>query len=201
PCFEMTLPRGQKKTAPSVNWTPGQEACLFLKRHYSGEFYESGFDNFIRKELNLNFVKDLDLTWKCVKLLGAPEKSLKSSDVKDRLLTATMLIRKYRGPAPTFMDLNAPAKKSPKQEPISAEQSKLILKALAEADWSLAKEPFPSPSHPVNLFRRLGLTAKDGWPLNQKPVNPLDGKAGYRAHQEITAAAKKWLKANAGKYQ
>jgi hypothetical protein len=205
-CFEFSLPRAPRKRQPSVRLSVGDEACFFLQRHSSEKFYLAGFGNVLSKKgplgLNAKYKEELELTRKCVRLLGAPQKSLKSTKAEDRLLTAAMLIRKYRGPAPLpLLDLKGQKKKSPPQEPISAEQSKLILNALAEADWSLAKEPFPSLTHPANLFRRLGLTARDGWTLQQKPVGPLDAKAGFKAHQEFTAAAKQWLKANAAKYR
>jgi hypothetical protein len=206
-CAEFSMPRGPKKIQPMVNLTQGQEACFFLKRHYSGSFYLAGYDSVLTTKgplgLNQNYKQDLDQARKCVKLLAAADASLKSAKAEDRMLTVAMLIRKYRGPAPfAVFGQKGPDGKSPAEEPISAEQSKLILSALARADWSLAKEPFPSLTHPSSLFRRLGLTAKDGWTLQQnKMLNPLNGQAGFKAHQEFTAAAKKWLKANAGKYR
>jgi hypothetical protein len=198
-CAESKLPNG--KPFVYVTLVKGQEACFFLTRHQGGKFYELGLSNIIRKELNPSFDKDLALTKNCVQLLAAADKSLKSKLAENRILTAAMLIRQYRGPAPFLWDTKVAGKKTPKEEPISAEQSKLILHALMEADWSLAKEPSASPNHPATLFRRLGLTAKDGWKLKQKRVNPLDGRAGYQTHLELTRAAKKWLKANADTYR
>jgi hypothetical protein len=205
PCYEISI-GGRKTLNPMVRFTQGQKACFFLKRHYKGDFYEVGFEGVLsdRNTLggpNASYKEDLALARKCVKLLATPEKSLKSTSAADRLLTAAMLIRKYRGPALGFFGQKAPGKDDRKQEPIPAEESKLILRALAEADWSLAKEPSPSATHPANLFRRLGLTARDGWTLKQGLVNPLDGRAGYRAHLELTRAAKGWLKTHADRYR
>jgi hypothetical protein len=204
-CFGMKLGGGPLTFTPAVQWTEGQEACLFLRRHFSGKFYEAGFENVLRKEAplggNPNYNADLELARKCARLLAAADKSLKSDKADDRFLTAAMLIRKYRGPAPSPFEMNKTVKKPVKEQPISPKQSKLIFRALAEADWSLAKEPFASQNHPAGLFRRLGLTAKDGWTLRQQPANPLDGRAGYKLHVEFTAAAKKWLKAHAATYR
>jgi hypothetical protein len=204
-CFGMKLGGGPLTVTPAVKWTEGQEACFFLKRHFSGKFYEAGFENVLRKEAplggNPNYNADLELARKCARLLASADKSLKSDKGEDRFLTAAMLIRKYRGPALSPFEMNKKVKKPVKEEPISPEQSKLIVKALAEADWSLAKEPFASQNHPAGLFRRLGLTAKDGWTLRQTPANPLDGRANYKLHVEFTAAAKKWLKAHAATYR
>jgi hypothetical protein len=205
PCYEIGV-GGRKILNPLVRLTQGQKACFFLKRHYKGDFYEVGLEGALsdRNTLggpNANFKEDLTLTRKCVKLLGTPEKSLKSSKAADRLLTATMLIRKYRGPAPNLWEQKGQGQDNRPQEPIPATESKLILQALVQADWSLAKEPTPSAGHPANLFRRLGLTPRDGWNFKQKPVSPLDGRAGYRAHQEFTRAAKKWLATHAQRYR
>jgi hypothetical protein len=205
PCFAVKIGNALAKLNPVVAWQEGQEACLFLKRHYTGQFYEVGLDQVIRKQkpfgVNPNFENDLETVRKCAKLLRAPEKGLKSSSAEDRILTAAMLIRRYRGPAPTLWNLKGGARQSAKQEPIAAEESKLILKALAEADWSLKNEPTPSVSHPANLFRRLGLSAKDGWTFKEKQVNAFDGRAGYQAHLQLAAAAKKWLKGHLATYR
>jgi hypothetical protein len=205
PCFAVKIGNAPAKMNPAVAWQEGQEACLFLKRHYTGQFYDVGLDQLIRKQLpfgaNANFENDLALVRKCAKLLRTPEKSLKSSDSEERMLTAATLIRKYRGPAPTLWNRKDGIKRAQKQEPIAAAESKLILQALAEADWSLKNEPTPSVSHPANLFRRLGLSAKDGWTLKEKQVNSFDGRAGYQAHLQLAAAAKKWLKGHLATYR
>ena len=43
-----------------------------------------------------------------------------------------------------------------------AEQSKLILKAIADANWK-TENPFDLGIPVLNTFNRLGATAKDGW--------------------------------------
>ena len=72
-----------------------------------------------------------------------------------------------------------------KTEAVPAEESRLILRALADADWS--GRAF-APLSPQGVFLRLGLTEKDGW----KPPADL---------RNFPAAAQKWLKENAGKYR
>src|ERR1700738_5017845 len=74
-----------------------------------------------------------------------------------------------------------------KTEAIGAEESKRILQALAEADWT----PKPGDAFvttPDKAFAQLGLTDKDGW------AQPADFK-------DYPEAAKKWLKENADKYR
>jgi hypothetical protein len=202
PCSTLII-NGKSVNSPLVDVKERQEGVLFLTRHHSNDFYELGLGNLIAKEFNTNYKADLELTRKCVKLLAAPDDSLKSKNAEERLLAAAMLIRKYRGPldllANSGLQPAKPAKETRKEEPISAEQSKLILNVLSEVDWKTAENP--TPSSPANLFVRLGLTPKDGWKYKQGPVNFLDGKAVLKSRNELATAAKAWLKANAGTYR
>jgi hypothetical protein len=66
-------------------------------------------------------------------------------------------------------------------------QSKLILQALAEADWTPTTDY--TQLSPSMVLHRLPLTAKDGW----EPPK-MDAKA-YAAY------AQQWLKDHAGTYQ
>ena len=106
---------------------------------------------------------------------------LKGKNADDRFLTAAMLIARYRTPRPG----------ETKTEAIDAEESKLILQALADADWTV--KPAPGilglqTMNPQNIFYRLNLTPQDGW------TQPTDVK-------DVPDAAKQWLKDNAEKYR
>jgi len=161
--------------------TQDEEVCLFLKPHHSGEFYvmQAYFDMVDKK--NENFEKEVKLAKKCAQLLRDPEKGLQSKDPKDRLLTAAMLISKYRTPTIT-------SEGEPKQESIRAEQSKRILHILAEAPWTNNEDPELGYLTPQNLFFQLGITDKDGF------MFPQDG-------QQVPSVAKAWLTKNADTYQ
>jgi hypothetical protein len=87
-----------------------------------------------------------------------------------------MLVVRYRTP-------RAVHGAEPRTAPIAAGQSRLILEALAEADWTRADE-----HRPLALFLRLGLTKKDGW------VVPGELKL-------VAPAARKWLRENAPTYR
>src|SRR5437773_2771512 len=67
----------------------------------------------------------------CAKLMENAKESLQSKDQKDRYLTAALLITQYR----TMRTQGA------KTEKVSVEESKLILLALAEADWKVQNMP------------------------------------------------------------
>jgi hypothetical protein len=204
PCMDSVL-AGGKDHIPMVSFNNGQVLCLAVFRHHSGDFYELGRDTFTVQGLNRDFDKDVAAMKKCVKLLADPDESLKSKDADERFQIAAALIRKYRGPfnSPWAVpgDFEAAAKKTPKQEqePIAAEQSKLILQALAEADWS--KPDDASPISPENLFLHLGLTDKDGWKAHLRPGILADKNTFAKYHKDLAADAREWLKTNGEKYR
>jgi hypothetical protein len=162
----------------------GQEACLLLTKHPKKDFYTlTNVHSIINKQVggkpNPSFKTDVAEIKRCVKLLANPKASLKSKDAKDRMTTAAMLVSRYRTQK-VFRPM-------PKTEEINAAESKLILEALSKADW----KPAVGPNYQLSaqgVFMRLGLTPKDDW---HQPKN----------FKEMPEEAKKWLKANAGKYR
>jgi hypothetical protein len=182
---------------PTVPVSEGQNGCWFLRRHHSGKFYVLETGCLVAADGNADFKKDVELTKKCVQLLAKPDEGLKSKEAADRYLTAALLIRKYRGPQVTIWGL---PNKEVKEEPIAAEQSKLILKALAEDPWKT--DVNATAISPWNLFQRLGLTAKDDWKFKQEQqLNFLDAQAVIKSRRELAAAAKEWLKGHADDYR
>jgi hypothetical protein len=157
-----------------------QEVCLFLTKHAEGTFYTMpAYFSVIDKKAP-TFEKDVAEAKKDAKLLADASAGLESKDVNDRFLTAAMLVARYRQRRPSA----AP----PKEEPIDAEESKLILQALADADWTPPKNPVPFQMTPQTAFNLLQLTPKDGW----TPPRNL---------QQLPDEAKKWLKENSDKYR
>jgi hypothetical protein len=114
------------------------------------------------------------------KLLANARESLQSRDQGERFLTAAMLVVGYRNRAGGGKFTS---------EPIDAEESKRILAALAEADWTKPSE-VGTPA-PLMVFGMLGLTKADGWVPPQVINNPDD----------FANAAREWLKNNAGTYR
>jgi hypothetical protein len=154
------------------------EGCFFLTKHSVGDFYLApGGLNFLNKN-SPNFDKDLVLLKRCAKILQNPDPALKAKNAEERFLAAAMLLAKYR------------TRTSPKDttEPIDAEQSKLILKAIAGADWTPTTD-FMKLSPRMVLFK-LPLTNKDGW----DPPKGSDAKA-------LGAYAQKWLNDHANTYR
>jgi len=162
---------------PHLNLQVDQESCFFLTQKNGQSFYvATQYFNIVDKKA-ANYEEVVKEAKQCGKLLGDADASLKAKDANDRMLTASMLITRYR----------TPREGAVKQEAIDAAQSKLILQTLADADWT-PKNAQPYTMQPQQLFLRLGLTDKDGWTV------PADVK-------ELPDSAKKWLKDNDEKYR
>jgi hypothetical protein len=166
-------PGGRRIPPPEL--AKDQEACLFLSKLPNETFYvlKRSYDILDKKA----FEKDATEIKRLVKLLADAKQSLTSKNEDDRLLAANMLVIKYRNP------VNG----SDKTAPIDAEESKLILNIIADADWN-KNDPQLFGMNTTNMFFRLGLTEKDGW----KP--PVDGT-------KFQEEAKKWVKDHADSYR
>jgi len=163
---------------PPIKLEVGQEACLFLTKHPDEPFYTiPAYYDIINKKDNPNFDKEMESIKKGAKLLSDPKAGLDSKSADDRYLTAALLLTRYLAVRPSPMP--------PKTEPIAAEESKKILQALADADWT-KNEPMMWQMNPQAMFNRL--QHKSGW---TQPQNV----------KEIPEAAKRWLRANAESYR
>jgi hypothetical protein len=112
-------------------------------------------------------------------LIGDTKKGMASKEADDRLLTAALLIYRYRTPRHVYLG-------KPRTESIPVDESKRILTILSEADWD-AKEPSVAGT-PLSLFLRLDLTSADSW----EPPAELP---------KVAPAAKKWLHDHAAEYR
>jgi len=174
----VPLPFGVAVSPPPFVPAVGMEGCFFLRKQGDADFYVAhGQLDFVSKKSD-NFEKDVALIKRCTKILQAPDASLKAKDAEDRFLAAAMLVAQYRTRKTSTAEL----------EPIDAEQSKLILQALAAADWTPAKD-FTQLS-PLMVLHKLPLTAKDGW----APPPSTDARA-YGAY------AQQWLRDHSDTYR
>lgn len=168
----------------NVQLQMGNEGLFLLTKHPVENFYTIPMYGFVSSQNNANFEKEVGSIKKLTTIMAEPQKALKSKDREERYLAAAMLVTKYR--------TNRPAPGGPKQEPIDAAESKLILKVLADdANWD-APRRFDSPTpNPTQIFYQLGITAKDGW------MQPR----GARNQKDITDAMRTWLRENAERYR
>jgi hypothetical protein len=170
-------PRIIRTGARPVQLTPGQEGLFILKKQDKEDFYTIGgvVGYYINSDKNADFAKEVLVAKTVLKVSANPLAHLKAKDAEERLLAASVLIEKYRsfqGPKST-------------QEPIDVEESKLIMRALADADWKTQANFMALRPNPVRLFQQLGVTAKDGFTV------PPGGN--YQAAPEA------WVRDNAGK--
>lgn len=159
----------------SVVPTVGQEACFMLRKAYDGDFHTARGMDVIEKDS-----AEIALVKRCAALLEDPNAGLKSKEAEDRLLTAAMLITRFRT-LPAGVD-------APKMAPIDAAQNKLILDALAGADWSKRD---PRQLSPLTIILRIQPQPQDGW----NPPKFTDREKEYPLY------AQQWLKENAAKYR
>jgi hypothetical protein len=174
-----------------VTLVEDEEALLFLTKAPEGDFYLMPVNgDAVKKANNESYDKDIKEAKKAAKLLEDTTAGLKAKDAEDRFVTAAMLIERYRTRKPPFTG-------QPKEEPIDAAESKLILEALRDADWTppQPKAGAGMPLTPLNTFYHLGLTKDDKWePPVVQPGAPFDPTAAPKAAQA-------WLKDNAGTYR
>lgn len=121
-------------------------------------------------------------------VLADPLKGLKSDKAADRAEAAAVALAKYRTP-PEFAA-------TVEEVAIPAEESKLILAALAEGDWS-ERRRFDGPTATLSTFYYLRLTEKDGWKEPALP-QPKPGQPPIDFGIVQKEAFAKWL-AGSGK--
>jgi len=146
--------------APSTlqPFTVGQDGLFFLRRHHQSDFHVSFafFGGFYGRG-NDDFMKTLEDVRRLNKVLEAPLEALKAENPTNRFVAATMLIHRYR--------LSWLKERKVPEKAINAEESKLLLKTLAEADWQDATEALCEtkyPPHPYRVFLELGVKKSDG---------------------------------------
>jgi hypothetical protein len=168
-----------------VKLTRDQEALLFLSPFQDSDLNVVAAHSELLDKKSKTFEKDLKLVEHCMKLLAKPEDGLKAEDAAERFLTARLLIGKYR---PNSGFGLGPDKN--KEMPIDAEESKLIMKALAEGDWKQKLTPGGGATEvsAFDLFLMLKVTKEDGF------TPPKD-------NTKYAEAAKAWVKENVGKYR
>jgi hypothetical protein len=156
----------------------GQEGLFMLNKHHEGKFYQAPMYGYFISAEQKTYEDDLKAAKQGVAIMRDPKTALQSKDADERLMAAALQIGKYR---------KQPAFTNNKEEPIDAEESKLILNALANAKWVTTTFRQPNPQQ---LFFQLGVGPEDGWKV------PMKANA-----DEMRQAIQDWIKANAGTYR
>lgn len=158
----------------------GQEFVFFLSKHHDANFYVMPNMSPPLEAKAEETKKELESLKKVLAIVGDPAKALKADKADDRAFAATVMATKYRSYPEAGGEID--------QTPIAAEESKLILKGLAEADWTkLDRAP-----NSMQAFYSLGLTDKDGW-VAPKPVPVQPGQPPVNYNQVTKDAFAKWL--------
>jgi hypothetical protein len=151
----------------------GQEGLYALNKHHEGKFYLApNFGNYIPAADKANLEKEVKIAKQVVAVMANPKAALESKDAEARLMAASIQINRYRMQKAPFPN---------REEPISAEETKLLFDALLADKWQPGR--FGQPNA-FQLFNQIGLNAKDGWtqPRNIKNID------------EVRQAAQNWLR-------
>jgi hypothetical protein len=156
----------------------GQEGLFLLKKNAKENFYEvGGIAGYFFASDTKDFDKEIQAAKTAVQAIEEGDKGLKSKDAAVRLAATAILVDNYR----TFRGPKV------KQEPIDADESKLILQALAEGEWQAQGNFASLQVNQARLFNMLGVSKADGFA-------PPQGA-------NFQTAAQTWLRENAGKYR
>jgi hypothetical protein len=174
-----------------VELKEGQELVLFLVKHPKADFYIFTTANPPLDLATDADKKQLESVKKVAAVLADPAKGLKSDEPEVRAETAAVVLSKYR----SYPLLGGEVE----QVAIPADESKQLLKALAEGNWNTNGARYDGPPNPLQAFQQLGLTPKDGWVppviVNQPGAPPVD----FGAVQKD--AFLKWLEGPGKGYQ
>ena len=162
----------------------GQTWLFFLTKHHSGEFFAIPYMTPPLETKTTTFNGDLDSVKKVLAVVADPAKALKAEKLADRFFAAVALVTRYRTAPEGAREVEPVA--------VPAEESKLVLKALAEGEW---KPEFASSRfNGLAAFYALGLTEKDGW-------KPPAAQPGADFAAVTRAAFAKWVDGPGKDYQ
>lgn len=161
----------------------GTEGCFFLVPHPSGDFYVPVPWATPLYPTDKDYEAHLAEVKKVAGVLTDPVTALKAKDAADRFFAVRTLLSRY-GSAPP-----AVGKAGVKREEVPADESKLILGALADMPWLHFTGQGRS-----NVWNLLPLTEADGWRVPQ-------AVAGEDSNKVMDDLSKKWLEKNRDTYR
>jgi hypothetical protein len=171
-----------------VNLEADMEGTFFLKKHHEEDFYilTPNCPPMLKKEANYD--KELANVKKVGPILKNPLEAMKAKDINDRVMAAAIFTQKNN----TYPQIDA-TKFVAKQQPISAEETKLVVDILLEADWSKVDQNNQF-ANPQTIFYSLNLQPQDGF---KYPA--FDGKGDFNKILKDSFTA--WAKADSGKFR
>jgi hypothetical protein len=158
----------RRTTAYPVDLREGEEYLFFLLKHPEGPYYVGPYYRDLSRDPSgglgvpiiptkgidkaMGIDKAIEQVKKITAILANPMAGLKSDKPEVRAQAAVVLVMKFRS-RPYFAQ-------QVDQVPIDAEMSRLILQALAEADW---REQANVDFDVANAVAELELGPRDGW--------------------------------------
>jgi hypothetical protein len=171
-----------------IDLKEGQQATFFLTRHVGGDYYAISPMLAPIDSKDENAKAAAEVVAKAAAAVADPVKALKAEKAEERFLAATAVISKYRSFPQDGRETTT--------EKVPAEESKLLLQALAEGDWSKYDQNTVNGSQ---VFYSLGLTEKDGWVQPVVVNNPGAPPVDFNAVMKDAFA--QWLKGAGKNYQ
>ncbi|MBX9579167.1 MAG: hypothetical protein K2X87_02575 [Gemmataceae bacterium] len=155
------VPRPRRGLAPP-ELKEGAEFLFFLAKHPDAGFYLMPVMSPPVEAKDGAAKDEVAAVRKVLAVVADPVKALKADKAEDRHAAAVALLGKYRAYPEFGGEVD--------QVPIPAEESRLILKALAEGDWARFQR---DRANAMQAFYSLGLSEADGWnPPNPRPAAP-----------------------------
>ncbi len=137
----------------------GMEGLLFLQEKKDGKFYTlpqgsmfvpKVFESRGQLTPNKQFASELSTTKSLIRVLDNPIESLQAAKTEDRLVASSIVLQSYN---------NNPMQRAMQGKLIPTKEARLILKALAEADWTQTPNTSRNyMSNPMNVMNQFGLT-------------------------------------------
>jgi hypothetical protein len=175
--------RGGRGGFQAVDLKPGQEGLFFLTRHPGGEYYTITPMMAPLDPKGENYKAQAEQASKAAAALADPLKALKAEKPADRFFAASALLAKYRSYPETGDEVESVK--------VPAAESKLILQAIAEADWAKADE---NGLGGLQAFYQLGLNPAAGF-TQPKPA------PGANFQDALKKAYTDWLAGPGKDYQ
>lgn len=160
-----------------ITLTEGQESLFFLAKHHEGAFYVVPYMTPPLDAKAEPFKGQVEEVKKALATVADPAKALKAEKAADRFTAATAIVFKLRTPPDD-------AYKGTEPVALTADESRPILKALAEGTWKHDRRD--DTLNAYRSFAMLGLTEADGW---KAPAV----EAGKDFGELTRAAYLKWL--------
>jgi hypothetical protein len=154
----------------------GQEWLFFLTKSPGGEFQIIPYLTPPVDAKSEDYKAQVESVKKTLAAIADPVKALKAEKAEDRHAAAVAIVLKYRTPPEGAREIENAA--------VPSDESKLILKALAEGDWKF--DPRGGRLNAVTAFYQLGHGEADGW----KAPGP---QQGVDFNEAVRTEFTKWL--------